>query len=67
MKISRKLLSVAAIMATATPAFAHEGDHSVGFASTALHWLSSPTHSLFAIMGAAAVTALVVKLVRNKA
>jgi len=67
MKISHTLLSAGATFALASPAFAHDGDHSIGFTSTALHWLSSPTHSLFAVIGGIAVTALIIKIVRKKA
>jgi len=54
-------------MAVSAPALAHDGDHSLGFLATAIHWLSSPTHSLFAVIGGVAISALIYKVARKKA
>lgn len=56
-----------AASALATPALAHDGDHSFGFVANALHWLSSPTHSLFAVIGGVIVVAAVAKLMKKRA
>lgn len=52
---------------SATPAFAHDGDHSASFLANIMHWLSSPTHSLFAVIGGLAVAAVIIKLSRKRA
>jgi len=46
---------VAATALLATPAYAHDGDHSMGVFATVMHWLSSPTHSLFAVAAGAGI------------
>ena len=67
MKTSRIILGTVAALAVSAPAFAHNGDHTLGFVATAMHWLSSPTHSLFAVIGGIAVSALIVKALKKKA
>ena len=67
MKTSKTILGVAAVIAVSTPALAHDGDHSLGFVSTAIHWLSSPAHSLFAVIGGVAISALIYKAMKKKA
>jgi len=51
----------------AAPAYAHDGDHSMSFVSTVLHWLSSPTHSLFAVAAGAAFVVGVYALNKKRA
>ncbi len=46
-------------------AYAHEGDHSVSFMTNVLHWLSSPSHSLFAVIGGVTLAALIIKGARK--
>ncbi len=67
MKTSKLFLGTVAALAVSTPALAHDGDHSLGFVATAMHWLSSPTHSLFAVIGGIAISALIYKAVKKKA
>jgi len=67
MKTSKTTLGAMAALAVSAPAFAHEGDHSLGFVSTAIHWLSSPSHSLFAVIGGIAISALIYKATKKKA
>ena len=56
------LTLTAAAALLAVPASAHVGDHSPSFLQNVLHWVSSPTHALFAVIGSAAVIALVLKI-----
>lgn len=58
-------LTGAASFAAATPAFAHDGDHSAPLLANIMHWLSSPTHALFAVIGGVAVSALIIKIARK--
>jgi len=58
-------LGAIALMAMAIPASAHNGDHSLGFVATAMHWLSSPTHSLFAVIAGIGISAAIFKLARK--
>jgi len=66
MKTSKIILGAIAVMAVSTPAFA-DGDHSHGIVVTAFHWLSSPAHSLFAVIGGIAISALIYKTMKKKA
>ena len=67
MKTSKISLGTVAALAVPAPALAHDGDHTLGFVSTAIHWLSSPTHSLFAVIGGIAISALIYKVSKKKA
>jgi len=67
MKTSKISLGTVAALAVSAPALAHDGDHTLGFVSTAIHWLSSPTHSLFAVIGGIAISALIYKVSKKKA
>lgn len=67
MKTSKISLGTVAAFAVSAPALAHDGDHTLGFVSTAIHWLSSPTHSLFAVIGGIAISALIYKVSKKKA
>ncbi len=66
MKKSKIILGAVAALAVSTPAFA-DGDHSHGIFATAIHWLSSPAHSLFAVIGGVVISALIYKAVKKKA
>ena len=67
MKTLKTLSAVAVALAAASPALAHDGEHSHSFVATAIHWLSSPTHSLFAVIGGVVISALIYKAVKKKA
>jgi len=67
MKTLKTLSTVAVALAAASPALAHDGEHSHNFVATAIHWLSSPTHSLFAVIGGVVISALIYKAVKKKA
>lgn len=67
MKTSKKILGAVAALAVSTPALAHNGDHTLGFVATAMHWLSSPAHSLFAVIGGVVISALIFKALKKKA
>ncbi|PHQ66516.1 MAG: hypothetical protein COB92_07585 [Robiginitomaculum sp.] len=62
LKIS--IISVAMASLSAVPAFAHTGSHEASFLVNLMHWLTSPTHALLAVVGSAAIVALIVKLKR---
>jgi len=64
---AKSALGALALLAMAAPASAHNGDHSLGFIATALHWLSSPTHSLFAVIAGVGISAVIYKLARKRA
>lgn len=60
MKINHALaLTGATLLASATPAFAHTGEHSASFFANIGHWLSSPPHVLFPLIGGAVAYILV--------
>ena len=67
MKTSKIILGTVTALAVSMPAIAHDGDHTLGFVSTAIHWLSSPTHSLFAVVGGIVISALIYKASKKKA
>ena len=67
MKTSQLVLGTAAAMSVSAPALAHNGEHSFSFVATIMHWLSSPTHSLFAVIGGLAISALIFKAAKRKA
>lgn len=50
---------------SASAAYAHDGDHGGLTLSTIMHWLSSPTHSLFAVAAGAAFIFAAIKLARK--
>jgi hydrogenase/urease accessory protein HupE len=59
-------LAALAVLGTASTAHAHEGDHSAGIVANVIHWLSSPTHSLFAVLGGMVVGGAIVYMARKK-
>jgi len=50
MKLTKTLGWTAAALSLSVPAFA-DGTHSHNVFANILHWLSSPSHSLFAVIG----------------
>lgn len=59
MKIITSIALSGAALACAVPAFAHTGDHSTSVMTNIAHWVSSPSHALFAIVGGIAAVLLV--------
>ncbi len=51
----------------AAPAFAHNGEHSFSFVTAIGHWLTSPSHSLFAVIAGLVGLGLVVRFYRKRA
>lgn len=65
MKLLKTPVITAAIASlSAVPAFAHTGSHEAPMLANIMHWLTSPTHALLAVVGSAAIVALIVKLKR---
>jgi len=64
MKKTLTSLSALGIFAVATPAFAHDGDHSAVFANIG-HWISSPSHGLLSLAVIAALGIVAFKLTRK--
>ena len=60
-----KLASAAGALALAAPAYADTGAHHADIVTHAIHWLSSPSHALFAVLGGLAVSALIIRAVRK--
>jgi len=60
------LIAATALFASALPAAAHDGDHSVSMLANIMHWLSSPTHSLFAVIGGLMGAGLIAYISRRK-
>ena len=65
-RISAAALITGSSLLTAASAHAHPGDHGEHIMTMVLHWLSSPSHSLFAVIGGVALSALIVKTLRKK-
>ncbi len=62
----RILLSLpAAAVLLSSPAYAHDGEHSVSAVVSALHWISSPSHALIGTVCGLAVLALVAVLIKK--
>ncbi|MEP6343499.1 MAG: hypothetical protein ABJ275_09300 [Maricaulaceae bacterium] len=66
MKITKTLTWTAAALTLSAPAFA-DGTHSHNTLANIIHWLSSPAHSLFAVIGGVAFVATLVAMKRRKA
>ena len=58
-------ITAAVAALSAVPAFAHAGPHEAPLLVNVLHWLTSPTHAALAVVGSAAVVALIIKLKRS--
>ena len=65
MKITKTLAWTAAALSLSAPAFA-DGNHSHNIVANIIHWLSSPAHSLFAVMAGAAFVGALVAMKRRK-
>jgi len=65
MKTGKTLGLTAAALMISAPAFAH-GDHSHNIIANIIHWLSSPAHSLFAVIGGLAFAAVTAAMIRRK-
>jgi len=65
MKMTKTFGLTAAALALSSPAFA-DGTHSHNTFANILHWLSSPAHSLFAVIGGLAFVAIIVAMKRQK-
>ena len=63
--LKTSVISVAMVSLSAAPAFANPGPHEASFLVNLMHWLTSPTHALLAVVGSAAIVALIVKLKRS--
>jgi len=59
-------MGLAASILPVSSAFAHNGDHGENIVATVMHWLGSPTHSLFAVLGGALISVVLIKSVRKK-
>ncbi len=56
MKITHQsIFGSALLLALSAPAYAHNGEHTAPFLANILHWLSSPTHALYSVLGTTAV------------
>lgn len=61
-----KLTAGAAVsLALAMPAQAHTGAHQADTLTRIIHWLSSPPHALFSVLGGLVASALIIHLVRK--
>ena len=67
MTSTKTVLGVMTALAVSAPALAHDGEHSHSLVATAIHWFSSPTHSLFAVISGVVISALIYKVVKKKA
>jgi len=65
MKTAKIFGTAAAALMLSAPAFAH-GDHSHNIVANVIHWLSSPAHSLFAVIGGLAFVGLMAAMMRRK-
>lgn len=65
MKTGKIFGMTAAALMMSSPAFA-DGTHSHNTFANILHWLSSPAHSLFAVIGGIAFIAIMVAMTRRK-
>jgi len=64
--MKHRILPATLLAGLSVNAYAHPGDHGEHILANIMHWLSSPTHSLFAVIGGAIVAYAAVKLVRKK-
>ncbi len=68
--MKRRILSLAAAGMTplmAASAFAHDGEHGAVFLANVMHWLTQPSHSLFAVIGGIAVAGLIIRSRKKRA
>lgn len=60
-----KIATIAGALTLPTSAYAHDGDHTTTVAANVMHWLASPSHALFAVLGGLAVSALIIRAIRK--
>lgn len=65
--MKKTALTLAGALAFAAPVAAHDGEHNMTILANIGHWLSSPTHALFSVIGVAALITLTAKIARKKA
>lgn len=65
MKMKTLLILGGVMTAISSPASAHTGDHSAPLVANIVHWISSPNHALFSVIGVA-VVALVITAARKR-
>ena len=65
MKLTKTLGWTGAALALSTPAFA-DGTHSHNMLANIIHWLTSPSHSLFAVLGGLAFAAILFTIAHRK-
>lgn len=63
--LKSSIITTAVAAVSAIPAFAHAGPHDASMMANIIHWLTSPSHAAFAVIGSLAVVALIVKLKRT--
>ena len=63
----RQKIGLTAVSTAAIPALAHahDGEHGSVILANIMHWLSSPSHSLFAVIGGVVVAGLLIRSVRK--
>lgn len=64
-KLSVALVGLTSVLAV-SPAWADGGTHGHTTFANIMHWLSSPTHSLFAVIGGAVFVAAAYKMSRKR-
>ncbi len=66
MQLTKSLfLGMTSILVLASPASAHNGEHTASFISNALHWLSSPSHALFSVIATMVILTIAHKIMRK--
>lgn len=63
----KKTALILTALGAATPAYAHNGDHSMSLLTTIGHWMSSPTHALFSVVAGIALIVVVAKIAKKRA
>lgn len=56
----------ASTLLVSASAHAHDGEHGAVILANILHWLSSPTHSLFAVIAGVAGSAVLFRIARKR-
>lgn len=60
-----KFASIAGALSLPAAASADTGAHHADILTQIIHWLSSPAHALFAVLGGLALSALIITLARK--
>lgn len=63
--VSKLGFATAASLALTGAAHAHDGDHSAPLLANIIHWLSSPSHAFFAVVGGVVLSAVLIKIIRK--